>query len=168
MRRALALALCLTFAGALGACGENTEIRDAAQEGRDSAVGTTAATEEGSDSLELAGTLTGAAERPDPGDPDGSGSAMIVLDPSVNEVCFKLTADGIAEATAAHIHAGTVDVAGPVAVEITAPIGGSSEGCTVAEASLVNELSTNPAGFYVNIHNAEFSDGAIRGQLAAA
>ena len=168
MRRSLLLALCLTLAGALGACGENTEIRDAAQEGRDSAVGTTAATEEGSDPLELAATLTGSAERPEAGDPDGSGSATIVLDPAVNEVCFKLTADGIAEATAAHIHAGTVDVAGPVAVEITAPIGGSSEGCTVAEASLVNELSTNPAGFYVNIHNAEFPDGAIRGQLAAA
>lgn len=168
MKRLLAVVACAALAGGLGACGENTELSDAAQEGREPAVGTTASTAAGEQPLELTTSLSGAAERPGPGDPDGAGTAMIVLDPSVNEVCFKLTAENIEEATAAHIHRGAADVAGPVALEITAPAGGSSEGCTVAEASLIDELSTNPAGFYVNVHNAEFPDGAIRGQLAAA
>lgn len=167
MKRVLILATCSALF-LLGACGDNTELSDAADEARDPVVGTTAPVESGEQPLELTATLSGAAERPGPGDPDGSGTAMVVLDPSVNEVCFKVTAEGIEEATAAHIHTGTADVAGPVALEITAPAGGSSEGCTVAEASLINELSANPAGFYVNVHNAEFPDGAIRGQLAAA
>ena len=33
-------------------------------------------------------------------------------------------------------------------------------------AGLIQELMANPAGFYVNVHTADFPDGAIRGQLA--
>jgi hypothetical protein len=29
-------------------------------------------------------------------------------------------------------------------------------------------ILANPNGFYVNVHNAEFPDGAIRGQLSEA
>ena len=35
--------------------------------------------------------LTGAAERPGPGDPDGSGTATLRLNPGQEEVCFTLT-----------------------------------------------------------------------------
>ena len=43
----------------------------------------------------LTASLTGAAEVPGPGDPDGTGTALITLNQGQNEVCFELTwADG--------------------------------------------------------------------------
>ena len=39
--------------------------------------------------------LTGAAERPGPGDPDGSGTARLSLNPGQEEVCFTLTVENI-------------------------------------------------------------------------
>ena len=49
-------------------------------------------------------SLTGEAEVPGPGDPDGSGEASVRLNPGRGEVCFDLTVQGIEPATAAHIH----------------------------------------------------------------
>lgn len=39
--------------------------------------------------------LTGAAERPGPGDPDGSGTARLSLNPGQEEMCFTLTVENI-------------------------------------------------------------------------
>ena len=52
----------------------------------------------------LSTTLSGAAEVPGRGDPDGSGTATLTLNHGQGEVCFELTVSGIAPATAAHIH----------------------------------------------------------------
>ena len=110
--------------------------------------------------------LTGAAEVPGPGDPDGAGTAKITIRQERNQLCFQLTVSNIAPATAAHIHEGAVGVAGPVRVPLKAPTDGSSDGCvTVARATLTAILA-NPANYYVNVHNAEFPAGAVRGQLA--
>src|ERR1044071_3616433 len=49
-------------------------------------------------------TLTGAQEV-NGGDPDGSGTAEITLNPGQGEVCFELTATGTSMPVAAHIHA---------------------------------------------------------------
>jgi hypothetical protein len=175
MRKLLALVALLALGSA--ACGDSNDISEPLQEGADPGAGTTATTsgadEEieptpGEGALELSATLTGAAEKPEPGDPDGNGTAAITLDTAVNEICFQLSVSGIGGANAAHIHRGGADVAGPIAVELTAPAGGSSEGCTVAEAGLINQIAENPGGFYVNVHNAEYPKGAVRGQLAAA
>ncbi len=40
--------------------------------------------------------LTGAAEVPGPGDPDGTGTARLTLNPGKNQVCYELTVDKIA------------------------------------------------------------------------
>ena len=109
--------------------------------------------------------LTGAAERPDPGDPDGGGNAEITIKTSTNEICFKLSVTGIDEANAAHIHKGEPEVAGPIVVELIAPAGGSSDGCTAVRAEVANELAVTPLSFYVNVHNAKYPKGAVRGQL---
>ena len=47
---------------------------------------------------------------------------------------------------------------------------GSSEGCIepMEDAAVLQEIVDNPAGYYVNIHTADFPAGAIRGQLAAS
>ncbi|HKY53428.1 MAG TPA: CHRD domain-containing protein, partial [Anaerolineales bacterium] len=111
--------------------------------------------------------LTGAAEVPGPGDPDGSGTATIRLQLEQGEVCFDLTVSNIGPATAAHIHEGAEGVAGPVVVPLDpAPTGGSSSGCiSDVDAALLQNIAQNPGQYYVNVHNEEFPDGAIRGQL---
>ena len=108
--------------------------------------------------------LTGAAEVPGPGDPDGSGSATVIVIPP-ETICYTLTAEGIAPAQAAHIHVGSAGVAGPVVTELEAPAFGVSGGCTTADPALVSKLVANPSLYYVNVHNVPYPDGAIRGQL---
>ena len=118
--------------------------------------------------MELAATLTGYQAVPGPGDLDGTGTARIRVDAETGEVCWELTARGIEPASAAHIHRGEAGTAGPPVVPLAAP-GASerSEGCAGAGAELARELLTRPHGFYVNVHNAAFPAGAIRGQLRA-
>lgn len=111
--------------------------------------------------------LTGAAEVPGPGDPDGSGTAMIRLSLEESEVCFDLAVSNIGPATAAHIHEGAEGVAGEVVVPLDpAPAEGSSSGCiSDVNNALIQNIIENPEQYYVNVHNEEFPDGAIRGQL---
>jgi len=111
-------------------------------------------------------TMTGAAERPGPGDPDGTGTATLRINAGQNQVCYSLTVSGIDAATAAHVHRGGPEVAGPPVINLDPPADGSSEGCATVERSLAQELIRTPAAFYVNVHNAAFPPGAIRGQLS--
>ncbi len=114
----------------------------------------------------LTATLTGEEEVPGPGDPDGSGSAVIV--PASSEaVCFVLTASGIDPATDAHIHEAPPGEAGPIVLPLTPPTNGASGGCSEADPALVRDLQQRPSDFYVNVHNEPFPEGAIRGQLPA-
>jgi hypothetical protein len=111
-------------------------------------------------------TLTGSAEIPGPGDQDGRGTAILTLHPDKGEVCYNLTVVNIQTATAAHIHEGVVGKAGSVKVELEAPKTGTATGCKQVDATLLQTIIQNPANYYVNVHNTEFPQGAIRGQLA--
>jgi len=108
--------------------------------------------------------LSGAEEAPGPGDPDGSGSATIIVIPP-DTICYTLTAENIAPATAAHIHVGPPGEPGPVVVPLEEPTFGASGGCTQADPEVVSGLQENPGNYYVNVHNEEYPAGAIRGQL---
>ena len=110
-------------------------------------------------------TLTGAAERPGPGDPDGSGTASFTLNQGQGEICYTLTVSGIAPATASHIHRAPETSPGPVVVPLVAPTSGTSSGCATVDPALIKEIRQNPSEFYVNVHNADFPAGAIRAQL---
>lgn len=114
----------------------------------------------------IAVQLTGAAERPGPGDPDGSGTASFRINPGQGRICYTLTVAGIDPATAAHIHRAPPGEAGPVVVPLEAPADGSSEGCAPVDRALAQEIVRNPGAFYVNVHNAPFRPGAVRGQLS--
>ncbi|MEO8141389.1 MAG: CHRD domain-containing protein [Sphingomicrobium sp.] len=112
-------------------------------------------------------SLTGAAEVPGPGDPDGAGTAEITVNPGQNQVCYKLSVTNIAVATMAHVHEGAATVAGPVRITLGTPdAAGVSSGCVKVERALALEILKRPADYYVNVHNAEFPGGAVRGQLA--
>lgn len=114
----------------------------------------------------LTASLTGANEVPGPGDPDGTGTAVVSVKPSSQRLCFELSVDNIAPATAAHVHDGPAGVAGPVVVTLTPPSDGSSEGCVTADKTLLKDIKKNPTEYYVNVHNTEFPAGAVRGQLS--
>ncbi|HEU5131165.1 MAG TPA: CHRD domain-containing protein, partial [Pyrinomonadaceae bacterium] len=101
-----------------------------------------------------------------PGDPDGTGTARLTLNPGKNQVCYELTVDKIAAANGAHIHAGALDKAGPPIVTLTPPANGSSKECAPLDQEKIMDIIKNPGDYYVNVHNAEFPNGALRGQLS--
>ena len=116
--------------------------------------------------LTLTSTLTGYQAVPGPGDLDGTGTARARVDAERGQICWELNARGIDPATGAHIHRGMAGSVGPPVVPLTAP-GASerSEGCAAVAIELAREMIMTPHGFYVNVHNAAFPAGAIRGQL---
>lgn len=113
----------------------------------------------------LRAELTGAAEVPGPGDPDGTGTAKVRVDTASGEICYKLKVEGIDAAQAAHIHEAPAGTAGPVRVTLVAPSDGKSKACTTVDRALAQEISDNPSDYYVNVHNVPFPGGALRGQL---
>jgi hypothetical protein len=115
----------------------------------------------------LAAKLSGANESTG-GDTDGSGNAVVRIQGT--EVCFLLSWSKIAAPVAAHIHLGAAGTNGPVKVGFFAgalPANLTAvTGCVTSDAATVDAIKANPAGFYANVHTAEFPGGAIRGQLA--
>ena len=116
--------------------------------------------------------LTGEAEVnaagvPNQGDLDGSGNATITINYGQGSVCWQIRVEGITlPATAAHIHVGPAGVAGPVVVPLSGPSAkGFSSGCTSASRDLLKAIIEHPEEYYVNVHNADFPAGALRGQL---
>ncbi len=114
----------------------------------------------------LTATLLGSSEVPVSGDPDGSGTARITVNPGQEEICYELAVEGIAPARAAHIHEAPAGVAGPVEVTLMAPTSGTSSGCASVDREVAKEILKHPEQYYVNVHNAEFPGGALRGQLS--
>ncbi len=111
-------------------------------------------------------SLHGSEEVPGPADPDGSGFASIMLNVGQGMVCWELSVSGIAPATAAHIHAAPAGVPGGVVVTLSPPTSGASSGCREVDPVLIQAIIDFPEQYYVNVHNADFPAGALRGQLS--
>jgi hypothetical protein len=115
----------------------------------------------------LEASLTGEKEVPGPGDPNGRGEAEVKV--YKEKVCYELTFKRIAPATAAHIHKGGPNVAGPVVVPLferpNNPVERHISRCVDISRSLSEALREHPGRYYVNVHNEPYPDGAIRGQL---
>jgi len=103
------------------------------------------------------------------GDLDGSGSATVILIPGTTpRLCYAILVTGIGAPTAAHIHTGTAGVKGDIKVPLDYPAAGnpgSVAACLVTTSQVINQLRNNSSGFYINVHNTAFPDGAVRGQL---
>ena len=116
----------------------------------------------------LAADLFGANEFPGPGDADGAGIARLRLNQGQGRICYTIEVRNIAlPASLAHIHVGAAGVAGPPVVTLVAPgANGSSEACATGVAKpLIKAIRKDPAEYYVNVHNSQFPNGAVRGQL---
>ena len=112
-------------------------------------------------------TLTGAAEVGG-GDPDGYGRAEISISDNFDQICWEIKdVRNIAPPTAAHIHIGAAGTNGPPVFTLTRSNEGKWQGCRSGSEWTENRIEGNPSMFYVNVHNAEYPNGAIRGQLGS-
>ena len=110
-------------------------------------------------------TLTGAQE-PGGGDVDGAGRAEISISDNFGQICYDLNdVKGIGPITAAHIHRGAPGVNGPPVFTLKPANEGGYKGCSDGAEWTQDRIENNPSAFYVNVHTAEFPNGAIRGQL---
>ena len=110
-------------------------------------------------------TLTGAQE-PGGGDVDGAGRAEISISDNFGQICYDLNdVKGIGPITAAHIHRGAPGVNGPPVFTLKPANEGGYKGCSDGAELTQDRIENNPGAFYVNVHTAEFPNGAIRGQL---
>lgn len=111
------------------------------------------------------------------GDPNGRGVAYVFgIDRDPQTLCYVLVVEKIGPATAAHIHEGPPGTNGPVVVNLARPDDGDAADClTEGEVrggtpifptgETVAEILANPGSYYVNVHNADYPGGALRGQL---
>ena len=110
--------------------------------------------------------LKGSNEVPDKGDPNGTGFVVVTFNAKKGTACWKFK--GVAKIgtpAAAHIHKGRNGVAGGVTIAFGAAY--KAAGCTKAPKKVIEAIETNPNRYYVNIHNAKYPGGALRGQLVA-
>ena len=103
------------------------------------------------------------------GDPDGGGSFTAVIDG--RELCYGIAVKDIGDPVAAHIHKGGKNKNGPVVIPLDAP---HQRGSGLLQRvrddqgqALRARSARHPGRYYVNIHNANYPDGAARGQLFA-
>jgi hypothetical protein len=111
----------------------------------------------------------GSEEVPNPGDPDGAGTATVTFKPGAGEICWDLKVSNIVlPSVGAHIHEGRQGTAGPIVVPFSPPdANGVATGCNKPDAALMARIMQNPENFYVNIHSSDFPAGAIRSQFTA-
>jgi hypothetical protein len=100
------------------------------------------------------------------GDRNGRGSFSAIFDG--NRLCYGLTNKNIQDPIAAHIHSGTARQAGDVEIPLEHPSAGdpgASSACVRVARPLARAIQANPSRYYVNVHTADFPNGAVRGQL---
>ena len=98
---------------------------------------------------------------------DADGHGFFTYDISGTTFCYTLEWTRIDTAFAAHVHRAPRDVAGGIVIPLSVGDGSGAPvaACTVISPELASEITANPRGFYVNVHNTPFPAGAIRGQL---
>ena len=101
------------------------------------------------------------------GDPDGQALELIGI--QGNTLSYSVSWRGIATPTEAAIHAAGRGVDGPVVVPLFTtrrPSGSFASGSvTVTDPTVLDALRSDPSGFYTDLRNNDFPNGAVRAQL---
>jgi hypothetical protein len=116
-------------------------------------------------SSRLRAVLRGAAEVGQPGDPDASGRATVVLEPARSQLCYRIEVQGLAGVDGTSLNEGADGEVGAVVLALDPPEGGSVEGCVTAARELLERMGRSPGGFHLNVRSEEHPGGAVRGQL---
>ncbi len=110
------------------------------------------------------------------GDPDGSGIAIVRLDPDTDRVCYTIVVRDIGAPMEPAPGLGSAHVHGPlpsgaIAIDLDTVFMATgtdtyiASGCVSASGATIDAVLANPELFYVNVHNAQFPGGAVQGSL---
>lgn len=121
----------------------------------------------------FAATLNGRNEvpvagKPAVGDKDGQATGLVRV--QGDRVTFAFAWKHIGAPTLGHIHQGGSGVNGDVKVPLFTTampktVNAAAGVTTVSDPAIADAIRSRPAGFYLNLHTAEFPGGAVRGQL---
>jgi CHRD domain-containing protein len=121
-------------------------------------------------STTLTAKLSGKEEVPK-GDPNGSGTATVKIDPTKKTACFTIKLKNLEPTVAGHIHKGKKGKAGDIVVAFfgTKSSKTTRTGCARDQkASDLRDIIKHPGNYYVNVHTKTYPAGAARGQLEKA
>jgi hypothetical protein len=116
----------------------------------------------------------GAQETGEPGDPDGRATGHV--DMVVDRADFVVTWSGLAPPTMGHLHVGRKGQrAGGIVAPLFAAAGGLPPSLTGVAGSVgdldwyaLAAVRKRPREYFLRLHNRDFPDGAVRGQLGRA
>jgi CHRD domain len=115
--------------------------------------------------------MSGTQVVPGPGDPDGTANANVSLHfkklRGRYAACAAINPQNVTRpVTVLELHRGLAGEAGPAVAALTEAGATDLDGCAFFDSrTLLRDIQANPEQYYLDAHNAEFPDGAIRGQL---
>lgn len=105
------------------------------------------------------------------GDPDGSATGSITVNVGQDRVCWEFTnVANLAPLNRAHIHKAPAGSNGGIVIDffnVASGMQGPLSGCTTTPIGkdVLKDIIQNPSAYYLNLHNADYPGGAVRGQL---
>jgi hypothetical protein len=114
--------------------------------------------------------VVGSTGVPEAGDPDARVVVGLTVDAEGLRLCLGFGGlRELATPTAVHLHRGSAGTNGPVVAEFEPPsMEGATDLCEGATPELIEDILANSEGYYLDLHTAEFPDGAVRNQLRLA
>ena len=110
--------------------------------------------------------FTDEAVVPPPGDPDGAGTAQLILFPGKEKFCYRLNVSNVDSVTAAHLHRGSAGETGPVVRTLIPHRDGYSRECVKRYGKkAVRRIANNLSDYYIDVHTNEHPNGAVRAQF---
>lgn len=116
----------------------------------------------------LEALLTGSAIVPSgTGDADGSGTFELTANAGQRQLCYALRTSNIDAITFVHLHRAAAGQNGEDVFTLTLDFGSYTRECVEGlDRSLIHDILSNPAGYYIVVHTTLLPAGSIRGQLA--
>ncbi len=104
----------------------------------------------------------------DPGDPDGSGLGVMTFDTGSGEVTWSIEYFDTQAPTLWVIHQAPAGQGGPSVLSLGTDTSGGPGTLideTTGDVNLVRSIVDDPEGFYLDLHNDDHPNGALRGQV---